>query len=341
MNPLTYLSMARSPYFFKMLGLISDWKAMTRLHFLHAAVESGLLSALDVPRSRDELIAALEVVNEEYLDGLLDVGRAVGELAFRNGRFAIKGTRARNIRDDREEALAAFVQGTTTYYNSVYRHAAARMKGAGKGDYLDWIGPMVAKYSKIGEPLIRALLQETVARKKRLRILEIGCGSGIHLKIAHEVNPLARGIGLDIDGTVVETARENLRRWGLSHEFEIFQGDIRDPADRPEGRFDLITMYNLIYYFEEDQRQALAEKLGEQLSDGGRLVIAANFQSDGRHLSSANLNLATTSMMGCTPLPDLEDFKKTLTDSGYRIIRAEPLMPKTAYVGLIAGRDRG
>ena len=336
MNLVTLISLIRSPFFIKMLGLVNDWKSMSRLHFLHAAVESGLLAALDGRKSRGELISLLGAENPEYLDGLLDVGQAVGELGRRGDEYFIKGRRSRNIRDDKEEALATFVQGNATYYNSVFRHAPARMKGADQGDYLSWIGPMVAKYSKISEPLIRGLLMTAVGRKKRLRILEIGCGSAAYLQTAYRLNPAAEGIGMDVDGSVAEEARANLKRWGLEDRFTIIHGDITDPDSRPEGRFDLITLYNLIYYFEDDRRRELLKLLRGQLAEDGRLVVAANFQGYGRDLGAANLNLAVCSMKGCTPLPDLDEFKKLLVDCGYTIIQAKPLAPKTAFVGLIA-----
>lgn len=336
MNPLTFLSLIRSPLFMKLLGLMGDWKSMSRLYFLHAAIESGLLTALDKPKSRAELISVLGVEHAEYLDGLLDVGQAIGELGRQGDNYVIKGKRSRNIRDDKEEALAAFVQANVTYYNSVFRHAPARMKGADQGDYLSWIGPMVAKYSKIGEPLIRGLLKTAIGRKKKLRILEIGCGSAAYLNTAYQLNPAAEGVGMDVDGSVVEEARANLKRWGLDDRFTIIHGDITDPDSRPKGRFDLITLYNLIYYFEEDRRRDLLKLLRDQLADDGRLVVAANFQGYGRDLSAANLNLAVCSMKGCTPLPDLDEFKNMLVDCGYTIIQAKPLAPKTAFVGLIA-----
>jgi len=48
--------------------IMRDWQAYVRMHFIYAAIESGLLEALSAPPSRDELIQKLNVKRPEILD---------------------------------------------------------------------------------------------------------------------------------------------------------------------------------------------------------------------------------------------------------------------------------
>jgi hypothetical protein len=70
---LSLLRTLKIPGFFP---LMKDWQALVRLPFIYAALESGLLEALRVPASRDELMSNLKVARPEILDALLDVGVA-------------------------------------------------------------------------------------------------------------------------------------------------------------------------------------------------------------------------------------------------------------------------
>ena len=44
-------------------AVFRDWKAMLRMHFLHAALESGLIKALEAPRTEEQLKGELAVTD--------------------------------------------------------------------------------------------------------------------------------------------------------------------------------------------------------------------------------------------------------------------------------------
>ena len=79
---------------FKIPGLFSvfsDFKGMVRYHFLYAAIESGLLEALKIPCSRDNLINKLGVKDLDILDALLKVGISLKEVNCKNDLYGIRG----------------------------------------------------------------------------------------------------------------------------------------------------------------------------------------------------------------------------------------------------------
>ena len=185
-----------------LFSIIRDWQAFVRMHFIFAALETGLLEALSTPSSRNDLIHKLNVKRPEILDALLDVGLSAKELAYKNGSYSIRGKRSKAITGTEGDMLSAMIQANVTYYSSAYRNATDRMHGAPLGNDLDKMGALVARFSKIVEPLIRDFTRDTVSGKKSMRVLDVGCGSGVFLQSIFNANSNATGIGIDVDAAV-------------------------------------------------------------------------------------------------------------------------------------------
>jgi 2-polyprenyl-3-methyl-5-hydroxy-6-metoxy-1,4-benzoquinol methylase len=177
------------------------------------------------------LIQKLNVKRPEILDALLDVGLSIKELAYKNGLYSIAGKRSKAIAGKEGDMLAAMIQANITYYSSVYRSAADRMRGAPLGNDLEKIGGLVARFSKIGEPFIKSFIKDIVIGKDSIRILDVGCGSGIFLQSFFNANQTASGIGIDMDEMVVKQAQKNIEKWGLNDRFRIIVGDILVPPN--------------------------------------------------------------------------------------------------------------
>jgi 2-polyprenyl-3-methyl-5-hydroxy-6-metoxy-1,4-benzoquinol methylase len=314
-----------------------DWQAFVRMHFVYAALESGLLAALSTPSSRDDLIQKLNVKRPEILEALLDVGLSAKELAYKNGSYRIKGKRSRAVIGKEGDLLAAMIQANVTYYSSVYRNVAERMHGASLGDELEKIGEVVARFSKIAEPLLRHFTTLIVSKKKSLRVLDVGCGSGVFLQSIFHANSNATGIGIDIDVAVVEQARQNIEQWGLSHKFRIIAGDICSPPEGIGGSFDLITLYNVLHYFTPEKRVELLQTLRSMLSSDGIVGIATFLRSKGKDLGAANLNMVNSSLRGLAPLPDLIEMTTELKEGGLNRIKTKRLIPGSTFYGIVAG----
>lgn len=324
-----------------------DWRALLRLHFLHAALDSGLLKALDAPRTRDEMVERLEVERGDLLDALLDMGVSLGELA-RDGagaaaRYRLKGSRARALRKEKNDALAAMVQANVTYYNSVFRHLAGRMRGGPMDEGVAGIGSLVARASRIAEPYMEHLLRKEVSGAGALRLLDVGCAAGHHLRSALETNPETTAVGLEVDAEVVREGVENVERWGLERRLRILQGDIRTPPPELEGRFHRAFLLNVVYYFAPSERAGVLRRIHERLTDDGRLVLVTSCRGHGVDLFSANLNLATSSMEGLTPLPVPHELEEHLREAGFATVERRRLIPNTTYYAFIAavGRPSG
>lgn len=335
-NTLSFLRVMKIPGFY---SIMKDWQAFIRMHFIYAAYEVGLLQALSTPHSRDDLIKILNVKRIELFDALLEVGLASKELALDNGLFHIRGKRSKAVMGTNGDMLSAMIQANVTYYSDAYRNASDRISGCELGDDLEKIGDLVARFSKITEPIIKNFIFGIVRGKSPLRIFDIGCGSGALLKSAFDANPLASGVGLDIDEAVVRQARDNISAWALSDRFEILRGDVRHVPREIVGPFNVITLYNLLYYFNVSERLGLLQTLRGMLSPQGVLAVAMGFRSKGKDIGMANLNLANSSLKGITPLPELHDVKSHLKQSGFGKIEVHRFLPGSTFYGIIACAD--
>ena len=141
---LSFLRILQIPGLFPIL---KDWQALVRMHFIHAAFESGLLQALTTPCDRQMLIRKLQVQRPDLLDALLDVGVATRELGVKNEMFFIRGKRSKAIMSSKGDMLAAMIQANITYYGDAYRHMPDRLRGGELGDDLERMGALVARFS--------------------------------------------------------------------------------------------------------------------------------------------------------------------------------------------------
>ena len=335
--PLTaWLSILRLPDLGAQLGIARDAAALVRLHFLYAASTSGLLKTLRTGASGEEVAQRLGASRTDLLDALLELGVALGELACDDGRYRIRGKRSAALADDRGDALVAIVEEAVTYHGAVYRDLPARLHDGSSGDYLAGNGPLIARSSRVLEPFMLDFVRQVVASSGPLRLLEIGCGSGIYLRHAATVNPQAGGIGIDLQDDVVRQTSSRLGDWGLADRFRVLHADIRTPPPELAGPFDLITLYNNIYYFPPADRVALLRSLRDRLTDGGRLALISMFQA--RSVGAANFDLVLRSTLGCAPLGTVDDLVAQLHDSGFTSVTTTRLIPLQPFYGVTARR---
>jgi cyclopropane fatty-acyl-phospholipid synthase-like methyltransferase len=161
----------------------------------------------------------------------------------------------------------------------------------------------------------------------------------VFLQSIFYANANATGIGIDIDAAVVEQAKQNLENWGLRDTFTIIAGDIRSPAQGIEGTFDLITLYNVLHYFDSEKRIELLQTLRSMLSPDGTVAIATFLRSKGKDLGAANLNMVNSSLRGLAPLPDLIEMTAELKQSGFTRIKTQRLIPGSTFYGIVAGES--
>lgn len=314
--------------------LAHDYLSWVRLEFLGAASALGLLAALDRSRPTDELSARLGVTERGLFDSFLEVGQAVGELRHRNGRWSLRGSRARALADATTDGLAGICEELTLYDADVYGAVARRLRGETPGRYLPEHAAVVARASRAAEPLLRTLLRDVIRDRAPSRVLEVGCGSGVNLRHMAEASPTLRGCGIEVDPGVVALARANLAGWGVDGRFEVREADVDDLPDELGGPWDLVVLAQNIYYFPRADRPALLARLRALAS--GAVVIATAVSGLGDPVA-ANLDLVLRSTVGTFPLPTTDELRADLAAAGFTAIDERRLAPFQPLRAVIAG----
>lgn len=334
MNLKNILALTRTPHLIAQGQLQRDSQAFVRVHFLCAAFEAGLLNALESPATLAELLSNLQTQRPELLAGLLQVGVSLGELAQEKGRYKLRGSRSRALAAKDGDAIAAFVQEWVIYHASVYRHLPERLRGGDLGNYLQGTGNLIARSSRMLEPFVATFVQEVVSAVKPARMLEIGCGSGVYLRYAAEANPALSGVAIDMQPDVIEQTQRNLQEWGIADRFELMTANVLNPPAGLAGPFDLVTLYNNIYYFPVAERVPLFRKVGAWLKNGGAFALVSMMR--GNNINTANIDLVMQSTQGGAPLPALDELAAQLREGGFSVVKQEQLVPGELFYGVLA-----
>lgn len=134
-----------------------------------------------------------------------------------------------------------------------------------------------------------------------MRILDLGCGSGILAITAARLWPDAELVAADTDADATATTEDNARRNGLAERIDVYSGDI---TAVPRPTFDLIIANILPVVL-----IPLAEQIGPWLGSGTRVVLSGiHGEEDARVRAAwetAGLSVVATEVEGIWTLFDL------------------------------------
>jgi len=306
-----------------------------RVAFLAGAGAAGVLARLrEGPATKAELAAVLGAGDDpdDALGSWLAIGVRLGDLALRDGRYALRSRLARRLADPRHAAVLGIVEQTAGLYHRVIRDAPARLRSGARLGLADVDGALVARASRVVEPLLCEAVAEVVPAQGAFRLLEVGCGSAAYVRHAAARNPELTALALDLDERVVAEARASCAAWGIAERVEVACGDVRARASEPA--FDLVTLHNLVYYFPVGEREALFAKLLGFAKPGGALLVTTTCR--GGSLFAEVLSLWGAQTEGCGRLPDVEELIGQITRAGWRGAGARRLMPGESVYRFLA-----
>ncbi len=309
-----------------------------RLMFLASASRHGLLRRLALTPAPLESIAAEmapDPTTHEALQAWLETGVTLGVLDHSIEGYALRSSLARKLSGLDFDPFAAFIEEVATLHHRLILDTPARLLEGKLWELDDQDGPLIARSSRILEPILRSLVRSRTPHTGPTRLLEVGCGSGTYIRTACEVNPELTALGIELQPDVAEQARSNLATWGLDTRVDIRSGDVRDLT--PEPTFDLVTLFNNIYYFPVTERSSLFRHLRGFLKPGGRIVGATPCHGHGPTVAALNLWAAST--RGCGRLPTREELSRHLLDAGFVQARVRALVPTTGFHSFEATRS--
>jgi len=308
-----------------MLRIVKLTKETSRTGFVLAAISEGIYDIMQSgPATFEEIQKFFKSdFNPEGLRAWLDLGVSLGELKKSTNGYSIKGKLSKELIKPTNDTWRAFLQVRTEVFYDFIINTPSMLKKNMQFEYSEAYGELVARSSRTLEPVLLDVVDNLIPTNKSYRLLEVGCGSGIYIKRACELNPLLSAVGLEVQQSVADFARENIKTWNFEDRVTIENTDIRKYECKSE--FDLVTFYNLIYYFPVDERIDLLKDLGKHLKPGGELILAS--MCKGKDPSLNLMNLWTSMTDGYGPLPTPEQIHDQLKKAGYRKIKSEILIP--------------
>jgi SAM-dependent methyltransferase len=316
------------------LGRLST--PLYRLSFLAGASSGHVLRLLrdEGPLPLDAVAARLApgAASRDALEAWLAFGVHLGELGLDERGYRLKGSLARALAQPRLDPVAALLEEVATLHALILLRTPERL-GQGRLFTLDdQDGRMIARSSRILEPLVAGAVDAFVPRRGPVRLLEIGCGSGTHIRRAAARNPELTALGLELQPAVAATARANLQAWGLSDRATVETIDVRDAP--PGEPFDLATLHNNVYYFPVAERVALLRRVRAMVRPGGALLVTTGCQGGSLAMDALNLWAAATD--GCGRLPSPAELVAQLEEAGWSSVALRRLLPGESYFAFTA-----
>lgn len=296
-----------------------------RAGFISTAISEGIYDVLSCgPANLEDIQRNIGAgIDKEGLKAWLDLGVAIGELDKKNGGYSIKSAFTKKLLYPANDTWKAFFQARVEIFYDYIKNTPALLKQNKKFDFSHSYGELFARSSRTVEPILIDVVDKIIPSDGACRLLEAGCGSGIYIKRACDRNPNLTVTGLELQKPVADIARENTTIWQIDNRVTIEHIDVRQfQSDKP---FDIVTFFNLIYYFPENERTDLLRNLGRLLSPGGKLILTTLCPINDPSIQLMNLWSSMTDGFG--PLPDPENVCDQLNDAGFDEIQFEKLIP--------------
>jgi 2-polyprenyl-3-methyl-5-hydroxy-6-metoxy-1,4-benzoquinol methylase/predicted Ser/Thr protein kinase len=155
-------------------------------------------------------------------------------------------------------------------------------------------------------------------RRRGLRVLDVGAGSGIWSRAMAQRDPTLRVTALDRP-RVLDVTRRHAMEAGTAERLTCLAGDMHT-AELPRGAFDLVVLANVLHLEPGERIVPLLARLREALAPGGELAIVditpermAEATAD-QHLLGLHLALRTPA----GKLHDAEEYRDWLAQAGFR-----------------------
>jgi SAM-dependent methyltransferase len=283
------------------------------------------------PHTPAEVAREAGLKDVELLEAFLRLGVAVGEFRERGGRFRLEGRRVRALANGPED-LTGLVEELLVYDGPIYRRLEQHLVGEPPGDYLDGIGAVIARSSRLIEPLLGPIVADLVRQVRPQRALDVGCGSGVYLRWIAQANAGVEVVGIDADPDAARVARTNLRRWDLEHRVTVHQVSVDELPTELAGPYGLILLAQNLYYWPPEDRAVLLRRL-RGLASGVVVVATA---TPGRDAVSRHFDLALRVTNGTWRLPEPEELRAHLTAAGFTSVHLHRLVPSGALFAAVA-----
>jgi SAM-dependent methyltransferase len=317
-----------------LLGAGAELKSFYKLSYVAAAGNAGLLNRLAIrPATLDSLAEFYTARGQgrEALEAFLQMGLRLRLLRLGPRGYTLRGL-ANSLAQPKNDPTLAMVEEVAGLHHKLISGTLPKLLRGELWSLADQDGELIARSSRVLEAFQAEIIERTIPTQGVLRLLEIGCGSGVYLRYAVGKNPSLSALGLEMQSAVAQVARKNIRSWGLEDRIKIEEGDLR--TRNFSELFDVATLFNNIYYFPVEERVKLLERVRRMLKPGGFLLLTTCCQ--GGSLGVEALNLWSASTHGAGRLPAKDELVDQLQEAGYATVKATNLIPGDRFIAFQA-----
>jgi SAM-dependent methyltransferase len=332
-----FLTLFKKGQIFLLLQITRLMTPFYQLAYIAALVEHGFFKVLTEGSASIEELMERTGISPKYQSALhawLQAGLRLKQLKLGEGQYHLNGLAKNLVRIPENDALLAIIQETADLHYKLILHTPAKLMAGEKWALDDQDGEVVARSSRIVEPFQTAMIQNLFPKNESVHLLEVGCGSGIYIKEAAMHNSQLTAVGVELQEDVVEMARSNIKGWQLQDRVRIELGDIREKNF--ESKFDIVTLYNNIYYFPVPERVTLLEHLKGFLRPDGFLVLVTGCQGGQPLMEMLNLWGAATE--GADRLPAPDEMVAQIQAAGFERVQAKNFMPGDSFYMFVGYR---
>jgi 2-polyprenyl-3-methyl-5-hydroxy-6-metoxy-1,4-benzoquinol methylase len=167
-----------------------------------------------------------------------------------------------------------------------------------------------------------------------LQVLDIAAGHGLFgIEVARQA-PHARVVAQDW-ANVLEVAKENARKAGVSDRFKTLPGSAFDV--NYGGPYDIVLLTNFLHHFDPATCIRLLKKVREAMKPGGKVAALEFVPNEDKISPPMAANFALT-MLATTPAGDAYSFREIeemYQESGFGNVMAHPVItgPHTVVTG--------
>lgn len=329
MSLTPFLKLIKERQLVSALRVNALYKPFYKLCYLAGAKNCGLLDMLSKsPLTFDDLadIYCQDAKAHEAMRAWLQLGIRLRLLGLKDERYFLKGLALKMSRPENDATLA-LAQEVVTLHHKLIVDTPTRLRSKTLWQLEDQNGELTARSSRALEVFLIDAIDKTFPKSGAMRLLEVGCGSAIYIRHAATRNSSLHALGVELQPHVAEVARSNIRQWGLDNRVTVEVGDIRDKSTTPE--FDIVTLYNNIYYFSVEERVSLLAHLKRFLRPGGFLLLTTCCQGGNLGMEVLNLWGAATASGG--RLPSVAEMQGQLVEAGYERIDTMGLIPGDGF----------
>lgn len=185
----------------------------------------------------------------------------------------------------------------------------------------DWLQP------NLRHEQLKLLVGALLAGRSGLRIADVGCGAGV---MTDHLRRYGTVVGVDFSSAAIAAARR------LAPDVTFLIGGL---DELPEGRYDVLTLFDVLEHIPAPQRPAFIHGLSERLAPDGVLFISTPFPSATRYRRQAG----DATLQVIDEEVELPALTAEAADAGLQLLRFEAFdvfVGSPEYQAMVFSRER-